>query len=141
MRTLSMRRQRQQGVTLLELMMVVGIIGIIAAIAYPSYRTYVLRSNRTEARVGLEQTAGALEKCYTRYMAYNDGNCPVATSVSGGAGFNTNSGFYRISSSTLNATQFTLTATAQSTGGQSADTACATLSLDQTGTRLPATCW
>ena len=133
--------RKQRGVTFIELLTVLVIIGILAAIAYPTYRDQVRRSNRTEARVALEQTAGALEKCYTRYMAYNDGNCPVATSVSGGAGFNTNSGFYRISSSTLNATQFTLTATAQSTGGQTSDTACATLSLDQTGTRLPATCW
>ena len=62
----------QRGVTLMELMVVMVIIGILAAIAYPSYRAQVRRSNRTEARVALEQTAGALEKCYTRYMAYND---------------------------------------------------------------------
>ena len=139
MSTLSMRRQR--GVTLLELLLVVSIVGIIAAIAYPSYRTHILRSNRTEARVTLEQTAGALEKCYTRYMAYNDTtNCPVAAQVN--SGFNTTTGHYRITGA-LGATTFTLTATAQSTGGQSADTACATLGLDQTGNRTGATttCW
>ena len=70
---------RQRGVTLMELMVVVVIVGILAAIAYPSYRAQVRRSNRTEARVALEQTAGALEKCYTRYMVYNDNtNCPAS---------------------------------------------------------------
>src|SRR6185369_10407130 len=83
MRTTHMIR-RQRGVTLMELMVVMVIIGILAAIAYPSYRAQVRRSNRTEARVALEQTAGALEKCYTRYMAYNDiANCPAANQFNG----------------------------------------------------------
>lgn len=138
--------RKQRGVTLLELLVVMVIIGILAAIAYPSYRNQVLRSNRTEGRVALEQTAGALEKCYTRYMAYNDANCPVATSVNGGAGFTTPSGYYRISSTVLTATAFTLTATAQAAGGQTSDATCLTLSLDETGTRLPTpttsnSCW
>ena len=74
--------RKQRGVTLMELMTVVAIIGILTSIAYPSYRAQVRRSNRTEARVALEQTAGALEKCYTRYMAYNDtANCPACQPV------------------------------------------------------------
>ena len=78
--------RKQRGVTLMELMVVVVIIGILASIAYPSYRAQVRRSNRTEARVALEQTAGALEKCYTRYMAYNDNtNCPTANQFNAGA--------------------------------------------------------
>ena len=78
--------RKQRGVTLMELMAVVAIIGILTAIAYPSYRAQVRRSNRTEARVALEQTAGALEKCYTRYMAYDDlANCPTANQFDGGA--------------------------------------------------------
>lgn len=131
--------RKQRGVTLMELMVVVVIIGILMAIAYPSYRAQVRRSNRTEARVVLEQTAGALEKCYTRYMAYNDANCPAANQFSGGATISTPNGFYRISAPTLNGTQFTVRADAQN--GQTSDTGCTRLESDQTGTRTPATCW
>jgi len=119
---------------------VVTIIGILAAIAYPTYRTQVRRSNRTEARVALEQTAGALEKCYTRYMAYDDAaNCPTANQFNGGATITTQRGYYQVSAPTLNGTQFTVRADAQ--GAQATDTTCTRLELDQTGRRTPAACW
>jgi type IV pilus assembly protein PilE len=131
---------KQRGVTLMELMVVVVIVSILAAIAYPSYRAQVRRSNRTEARVALEQTAGALEKCYTRYMAYNDNaNCPAANQFNAGAGYNTQRGLYRVTANIPTATQFTVTATAL--GGQLSDTGCTAMSINETGTRLPAGCW
>ena len=132
--------RKQRGVTLMELLTVTVIIGILAAIAYPSYRAQVRRSNRTEARVALEQTAGALEKCYTRYMAYDDAvNCPTANQFNGGATITTERGFYQVSAPTLNGIQFTVLADAQ--GAQATDTACTRLELDQTGRRTPAACW
>lgn len=133
-------QSKQQGVTLMELMAVVAIIGIIVAIAYPSYRAQVRRSNRTEARVALEQTAGALEKCYTRYMTYDDiANCPAANQFDGGGAYSTPKGYYTITAPTLNGTQYTLRADA--IGGQATDTGCVRLEMDQTGNRTPAACW
>ena len=124
--------KRQSGITLIELMVVVAIVGILAAIAYPSYRAYVMRSNRTDAKIALGQTAQALEKCFTRYMAYNNDNCAAAKQFDDGAGFDTPHGFYKITG-TINSADFTLTATAQ--GGQTSDKECMDFVMTQTGAR------
>ncbi len=55
-----MRRTRESGFSLIELMVVVVIIGVLAAVAIPSFMKYLSNARTTEARIQIEKiTIGA----------------------------------------------------------------------------------
>jgi type IV pilus assembly protein PilE len=78
MKTGGAMQGRQSGVTLIELLVVIMIIAVLSSIAVPGYRAYVIRANRADAKAGLLSAASALERCFTRFNAYNDANCGFA---------------------------------------------------------------
>lgn len=127
-----MNRQLSKGMTLIELMVVVTIIAILASIAYPSYREYVIRANRTEAKTELLNLSQAMEKCYTRYNAYDAAPCLP------GYNLPRNMEHYMISAPTLNATVFVIQASPRA--AQVADNAkCGALRLDNMNNRFELT--
>jgi type IV pilus assembly protein PilE len=62
---------------MIELMIVVVIIAVLAAVGYPAYQSQVESAHLSEGRVALTQVAGKLERCYSRYGAYDDPDCDI----------------------------------------------------------------
>ena len=86
--------------------------------------------------------AQRLERCFTRYNAYNNGACDIATSL--GAGVFSEQGWYLVTNAAPAASTFALVATPQN--GHANDTICGNLTLSDRGARgatgtAPETCW
>lgn len=61
---------KNQGFTLIELMIAVAIIGILAAIAYPAYQEYVKKTKRVEAQAELVDIASKLQRYKVANFTY-----------------------------------------------------------------------
>lgn len=120
---------RAGGFTLIELMISLAVLAVIIGIAIPSYNQYVLEAGRSEAKGVLMQGAQTLERCYTRFSAYNDGNCDLSQ----GATMMSENDKYQLQATTVAANEFLLTAVPQ--GGQRNDSECGNFTLDDTGAR------
>lgn len=132
-RNQSNMRRSASGFSLIEIMVVVAIIAIIASIALPSYREYVTKTRREAGRACLMEAVQQAERFYTTNLTYT--GLPGAFNCGAGA-----SPFYTVTSSNVAARAYTLSATPQ---GSHTDTRCGTLTINQAGTRSPATagCW
>src|SRR3954465_3801636 len=105
LRNYRVMRSRARGVTLIELMTVIVVIAILSSIAIPSYRRYLLRSQRSEAKIALLQLQTAQEKFYLQNNAYTDKVTVSSTAASPGLGLTglSETSKYDITVSTLGA--------------------------------------
>ena len=81
--------KKQQGFTLIELMIVVAIIGILAAIAIPAYQDYTIRAQVSE---GINLASGAKASISEYFM--DTGSFPADQEAAGLADADTITGSY-----------------------------------------------
>jgi type IV pilus assembly protein PilE len=129
-------RARPAGFSLTELLVTLLVIALLAAIALPAYRGHVLKATRKDAMAALNRIQIEQEKRRGTTSAYG-------TLAELGLAAVSPDGHYAISIAGVTATTYTATATA--TGGQAADSACATLVATQSGpdigTEQKKACW
>lgn len=134
-------QQKQQGFTLIEIMIVVAIIATIAAFAYPSYVEQVRKSKRSDAQIGLQQIAQRQEAYFSRTYSYaatlSQLNYAADTIDSPETQYSLT--ISSITPGTCNGTRanactaFTLRAQPKTSTSQTHDTSCATFTLDNLG--------
>ncbi|GKW54180.1 pilin [Pseudoalteromonas sp. NCCP-2140] len=84
-----MTQQKQQGFTLIELMIVVAIIGILAAVALPAYQDYTKRAHVSEGITLGASAKAAVTEYYVSQAALPTTNSaaglPAASNITGNA--------------------------------------------------------
>ena len=126
----------QRGFTLVELLVVVFIISILSVIAYSSYQDSLVRTRRNAALGCLLENSQFMERFYTTNLRYdvslNGVAAPAPICTSG----RDVTDFYTISFAGGAPTQTTFSLQAVPRAVQaSKDTKCATLGINQTGTK------
>jgi len=109
-------QKKQQGFTLMELMIVVAIIGILTAIAYPNYQESVNSARRSDVQGALTGFASAMERHFTANNSYlgagaagADTGAPAVYTTQSPADSGTK--FYDLTIQAATATTYTLRAT------------------------------
>ena len=131
--------RKMQGVTLMELLIVVVIVGILAAVAYPNYRDFAARAKRNEAKAILLEIAQNQERFYLQNSRYGT----LSELNYGGDTIETDTGSYDVTiAPPPDASNFTAVATYKLGGSEAAK--CLSFSIDGRGTSISGPdpdCW
>lgn len=134
-----MSRKTHHGVTLIELMIVIVVLAILTSIAVPSYRSYLIRTQRTEAKTALLNVRAAQEKFYLQNNRYTNKLTELPSDEDDpglGLPAASDNGLYNISIALEKVDQaYTVTATPVESGSQKDDKKCTTLTLTDIGLR------
>jgi type IV pilus assembly protein PilE len=71
-------KAKQNGFTLIELMITVAIIGILTSVGYPSYQSHIKKAKRSEAQAALVSMATAMEQWR---VENNNSYCGVSSAI------------------------------------------------------------
>ena len=136
---LRMRRD-MQGVTLLELMIVIVIIGILTAVAYPNYRDFAAKAKRVEAKAALLKIATNQERFYVQNNTYTRDMLALGFAADP---FVSDSDSYSIEITAADPSDYTAVATYLLGGREAAK--CSVFQIDGTGdktfTGTAENCW
>lgn len=143
MGTLKVMQTKQNGFTLIELMIVIVIVGILVSVVYPSFREQALRSARSDAKTALATAISRQEQFFADNKTYT-GSLSALDMVA-----ETDNGYYQISIDAATtacplARCFAMRAVPQ--GGQTDDLDCGSLTINSSAVKsatgsLGAACW
>lgn len=135
--------KKNNGFTLVELLITVVIVGILTSIALPSYRGHVIKVNRADAKNKLFEIMQRQEK----YMSENHTYVTALNNIGySGATVNSDNGYYTITATAgANGITDSVILTAVPQGKQTQDTECGSMIFNSNGQKTTSTnkttCW
>ena len=127
---------RARGFTLVEVVTALVVIAVLVAVAVPMWRVHLLRVQRADAITALIAVQNAQDKYFGRNAHYAAGTQLTAAEPDGlGLRNRSDHGYYDLEVQSSDGLAFTATAHTNDESGQSADTRCVQLSIDQNGIR------
>ena len=135
---MAFEKNRQHGMTLLELMIVIAIVGILASMAIPSFNDSVIKARRADARNSLFDWQLRQAEYYADNISY------ASVSTINGSGADTvdsGEGYYEMTVTSSDTTTFQMTATPKSGTTQASDSECASyFCINQDGPLYTGSC-